>query len=471
VVRPPAGFPVAATARPAQYNAYQPQAARPGWQSYPYQAVQPGTWPAPTTQPAWPAPTTQPTWPPIAAPTTPTTTAWPPPTGVPANRVTQNWTAPTPGDATVWTLPTTTTAWPPPTGAPAYPAYPGQWAPPQKPRRTGRNAVIIALIVLLIVGPTMIGSIANLLEASGPTIPVGDRPTWAPTLATTDAPATEAPATEQPGGGATEAAPPAGGGEGPRFDQWPVDPNPAAPPQPQTYADLDLYLLDNPLYDQTLASVPCVVGSVDLVTGSTSEISAYLTSVVACLMDAWDDAVYAAGYELPRPSITVYNNPNFMTRCGEAPLENAFYCAADQQLYYSADLVNLLPELSDKRYVAEAIIAHEFGHAVQARSGITGSDDYYYSSAATEDEANEWSRRQEQQADCFAGLFLRAIADSAGLTNDDRSTAEAVFYALGDPPGGDHGLPANRATWFDTGVANTVVGACNTFAASADAVA
>jgi hypothetical protein len=322
--------------------------------------------------------------------------------------------------------------------------------PPPKPRRTGVRAALVVFIVLLIVGPTVVGSIVRLVDGPTPT------PTPVP-----------APTTHTPVPRPTNTT---GEVSGPRFDQWPIDPDPPPLPNPQVVADLDLYLNANPLYDQSVVPVPCTVGDVDLVNSPIRVIEDYMTDIVACLMDAWDDPVYDAGFQLPRPSITVYDQ-EIMTKCGASVPGNAFYCPLDQQMYYSYDLIMVFPDsLRTARYVAEAIIAHEFGHVVQARTGIEGSQDYMYGTAATEEEANEWSRRLELQADCFAGEFLQSIAAASGLTPDDRANAQLTFRLIGDTEGGDHGLPVNRVSWFDRGFDSPSVRSCDTFTAPGNQV-
>ncbi|MDR0989762.1 MAG: neutral zinc metallopeptidase [Propionibacteriaceae bacterium] len=309
--------------------------------------------------------------------------------------------------------------------------------------------------VLLIVGPTIVGSGANFIKTSN-----NEPPVATPTSV----------ASSQP---RPSAAPPTYAGEstGPRFSQWPENPYPPELVYPETESDLDFYLNSNSLYDQTLAPTACSVGTVDLATASFDELDRYMTDLVACLMDAWDDPVYAAGYELPRPSVTIYSE-GFTTKCGQAPAYNAFYCGADQQLYYSYDLVQLFsPDLREARFMTEAIMAHEFGHTVQGRTGILTSEAYYQEEAATPEDEALWSRRTELQADCFSGLFLNSISQGSGLTAQDQANISQMFAQLGDPPlGGDHGRSASRQYWFHVGISNNWIGACQTFTVPADQV-
>ena len=50
------------------------------------------------------------------------------------------------------------------------------------------------------------------------------------------------------------------------------------------------------------------------------------------------------------------------------------YCGADQQVYYSRLIASRAPILAQNPWAADLVIAHEFGHALQGRTGILGGD-------------------------------------------------------------------------------------------------
>ena len=76
------------------------------------------------------------------------------------------------------------------------------------------------------------------------------------------------------------------------------------------------------------------------------------------------------GLPAPRPPVTVYTEP-ITTGCGSLDDVNAVYCAADQHIYYAKPLYKIFPADQQKApFVVEAVLAHEFGHTIQARSGI-----------------------------------------------------------------------------------------------------
>jgi hypothetical protein len=256
------------------------------------------------------------------------------------------------------------------------------------------------------------------------------------------------------------------------------DLNPPALPTVTTVAEATDTVTSDAIYAQTVPGPTlCQVSAIDLTTASPSALQTYMTNIVGCLMTVWSDPVAQAGYQLPRPPVIIYSSP-ITTGCGKLGTENAVYCGADQKIYYATDLPSILPsELQKARFVVEMIIAHEFGHAVQARTGILISFDGLESTATTTAEKNAWSRRGEMQADCLSGMFIRSVSKSAGLTQQDLDNIAATARAVGDDTlsgkagiDGNHGLAADRQYWVQLGMASTKVSACNTFVAPADSV-
>lgn len=256
------------------------------------------------------------------------------------------------------------------------------------------------------------------------------------------------------------------------------DLNPPPLPTVNTVAQAQDTVTKDEIYAQTVPGpVLCKVSPINLTTASSAQLETYMTNLVGCLMAVWNQPVAQAGYELPRPPVIVFTSP-ITTGCGKLPTENAVYCGADQKIYYSTDLPQILPrDLQNARFVVEMIIAHEFGHAVQARTGILISFNGLESVASTKPEKNAWSRRGEMQADCFSGLFINSVSKSAGLTQQDFTNIEATARAVGDDTitgnpsiDGNHGLAANREHWVALGLTSTKVSVCNTFVAPASSV-
>jgi hypothetical protein len=232
------------------------------------------------------------------------------------------------------------------------------------------------------------------------------------------------------------------------------------------------------LYAQDVPNpTKCTVTSIDLSAASEAELQSHMSDVVACLMRVWDPTVTKAGFEMPRPPVVVYS-ASISTSCGKLPMMNAAYCGSDQKIYYATDLPQAIPSgLRSSRFIVEVIVAHEFGHAVQARTGILTAAHGLADAATTDAESNEWSRRTELQADCFAGLFIRSVSKSAGISQQDLDNVAALMTAFGDDAlsknsgiDGGHGLGTSRKYWIQLGLASTSVNVCNTFTAASDVV-
>ncbi len=125
---------------------------------------------------------------------------------------------------------------------------------------------------------------------------------------------------------------------------------------------------------------------------------------------------------------------------------NAFYCQEGDFIAY--DVERLIPALQ-KKYGDVAVglvLAHEMGHAVQARVGAPDGAFVYI----------------ELQADCFAGAWTQHVADGDGtdlnLSEDDVDRALSGFLDLRDPSGteggenGAHGNAFDRVSAFHDGL-------------------
>ncbi len=259
----------------------------------------------------------------------------------------------------------------------------------------------------------------------------------------------------------------------------PVDEQPPDAPAPRSFAEAERWTTASPLYAQHLAEpircdadrLPKAVRLVD------HDLHDHLDDVTGCLMTVWHTPVEAASDQLYRPSITIFDRDIDVPGCGETEI-NAFFCPADQQIYWSSALLPTLaadePRLRSADSIAlDYVQAHEFGHDVQERVGIGQAAAALQQRAGRSTAAgHEVSRRLELQADCFSGMYLRAVGQSVGMTQDDVTTVDEMLQAVADPRrGGDHGRASARTHWWTVGYGTDDVGACNTFVAPADQVA
>jgi len=361
-------------------------------------------------------------------------------------------------------------------GYPQYSPYPqyqyGQY--PQYPQATGARGsqashvligvlLVPAVVFLLII-------VVKVMSAIG-----GSEPEPAPTPSQPTVTSTQSP-TNSGTSGQTNNQPANGTYKNDTYDVPAPNLNPPDLPVPVTYDQATLWMQSNVFYDQVVPTpVRCEIPDINPSSASKSQLQTYLNDIVACLMRVWAPELQAAGFNASRPSVTIYSGQT-QTPCGRVPKQNAFYCSADQQIYYATDLPMLFPQYKADPYVPLSIIAHEFGHAIQAQTGILYSEAVWQQSYEDEnktDLSNAVSRRTEMQADCFAGQVINAISQSAGISSAEISTLQDVFYSIGDDqlagiPGfsEDHGTGANRQKWLEQGLGNPLAGTCNTFAPS-----
>ncbi len=257
------------------------------------------------------------------------------------------------------------------------------------------------------------------------------------------------------------------------------DMHPSDLPQPDTYAQADKWMKNNALYDESIM-VPtnCAVDPVNIQTASTNTLEKHLNELTACLWTVWDPPVTATGDELPRPPVTVYTS-SITTACGKLNDVNAVYCGGDQRIYYAKQLYKIVPSsLRSTPFIADTVIAHEFGHTIQARTGILVSESAWEQRSTTSDSsALELSRRLEMQADCFAGMFTSSVAQANDLSASDLNKLGSMIHNLGDDvltgePGyvDNHGSGDARETWFTAGQSSSQIATCNTFSAPSSSV-
>ncbi|MBV9846303.1 MAG: neutral zinc metallopeptidase [Kutzneria sp.] len=133
---------------------------------------------------------------------------------------------------------------------------------------------------------------------------------------------------------------------------------------------------------------------------------------------------------------------------------NAFYCARSDSIAW--DRASLLPVLRDRFGDAAVVLvlAHEMGHAVQSRSGLTPE-------VAQADPRRYPTILVETMADCYAGAFVRSVTDgkSPHLRIDARQLDRALsaLVSFRDPAGtpqssaSAHGDAFDRVSAFQDG--------------------
>ncbi|PJG64052.1 hypothetical protein CV016_03130 [Yersinia kristensenii] len=206
---------------------------------------------------------------------------------------------------------------------------------------------------------------------------------------------------------------------------------------------------------------------------------AKFTSVVlADTEDTWKPIFQQMGRSYQEPKLVMYRGAT-RTGCGTGQsVMGPFYCPADSTVYidlsFYEDMKNKLGAGGD--FAQAYVIAHEVGHHVQHLMGID-TKVRQQQQGASEAEANRLSVKMELQADCFAGVWGKAMEKQNVLEIGDVQEALNAAQAIGDdrlqqqrqgrvvPDSFTHGTSAQRYTWFKRGFDSGDPNSCNTFAA------
>ena len=251
----------------------------------------------------------------------------------------------------------------------------------------------------------------------------------------------------------------------------PPDANPPPLPTPQTYEEAEQWITANAFYAQ-MAPLPvrCNSQPINVNTSSDEQLDSHFEGLMECLVRVWQPPITAAGFIIVRPTVTIYGQ-EITTKCGTTGV-NAFYCSADQQIYYSNQLPQAIPRVADNKWTADIIMAHEYAHLLQGRTGIAISAHALGQRSGDQASTFAYIRRLETQADCFSGMFVRAVSVSLGVQQQDLEGIEATYVAIGDDTlsgdpqvVGNHGLARSRKFWGTKGLGTSAVGDCNTFIA------
>ena len=209
------------------------------------------------------------------------------------------------------------------------------------------------------------------------------------------------------------------------------------------------------------------------------KLAEFVSVVLADTEDTWNPLFEEMGGHYEEPTLVLFSGA-VQSACGQASAAvGPFYCPLDRQVYID---LSFYEELSDRfgapgDFAQAYVLAHEVGHHVQTLLGI--SDQVRkVRSGLDEAGANALSVRQELQADCYAGIWAyhadraRQIIEqgdveealtAATAIGDDRLQRQAQGYVV--PESFTHGSSEQRVRWFQTGLDEGRLEACDTFGA------
>ena len=206
----------------------------------------------------------------------------------------------------------------------------------------------------------------------------------------------------------------------------------------------------------------------------------FVSTVLADTEDVWKDVFAKNGATYKEPRLVLFRGQTSTGGCGAGQAAmGPFYCPADQKVYIDlAFYETLTKRLGAPGDFAQAyVIAHEVGHHVQNLLGISGKMEQMRG-RVSKTEFNALSVRLELQADCFAGVWAhhaqnqRQILQQGDVEEAMNAAAKIGDDALARSSGGavvpesfTHGSSTQRQKWFDNGLKNGSVKACDTFSA------
>ena len=163
--------------------------------------------------------------------------------------------------------------------------------------------------------------------------------------------------------------------------------------------------------------------------------------------------------------------------CGSAESATGpFYCPGDQKVYIDLGFYDELKQRfgAPGEFAQAYVLAHEIGHHVQNILGIERRVQ------GNSHGANSASVHLELQADCFAGIWANSAntrfhilengdveggLKAASAVGDDTLEKENQGYVV--PDSFTHGTSAQRMRWFQRGLQDGTIAACDTFSARA----
>lgn len=258
----------------------------------------------------------------------------------------------------------------------------------------------------------------------------------------------------------------------------PADPLPTASAPPSTRPGPDRSLRTNSLYGVDLdeASADCGLKvrrpKPPL---ANKKLQPYLEDVVDCLTTVFKAPLAARGFTLVEPTVKTYHK-RVESPCGTFGQSGspAYYCSTTRTVYWPDTVDDGREAYTFARLGYVGLVAHEFGHHLQATTGMLSAYARAYDEASKK-ERYALSRRLELQAQCFEGVFLHATADDLDLRRKDRTELEDWHGYTGDedPPKDrkpDHGSSEAQWGWLERGLDSGDLAACNTWTAKAKSV-
>jgi predicted metalloprotease len=238
----------------------------------------------------------------------------------------------------------------------------------------------------------------------------------------------------------------------------------ASPSSPKARSVLET--ATNPLLGAGL-SLPAVTCTLPAMSRDTEQLRAYYQAAIGCLDEAWRPVLEQVNEPFSSPKLEIEAGRSL---CGEAPSAEeatAYYCSGGKVIFMPVD--RLLDQAGLSQAAHLAVLAHEYGHHVQALSGILLAA-YEQGEKLDKDSPLklELTRRAELQANCFSGMFIASVGGRGSVgTKLAKTAADSFKDTVADKT---HGTVKHQIRWGKDGFENNRTSSCNTWVAPADEV-
>lgn len=216
------------------------------------------------------------------------------------------------------------------------------------------------------------------------------------------------------------------------------------------------------------------------ITPADARAAQFVSVTLADTEEVWAEIFRDQLGETYRPPVLVLFKGQTQSACGGASAATGpFYCPAERKAYLDTDFFVTMEQRlgAGGDFAAAYVVAHEIAHHVQNELDILPQVNRARQQA-DQATSNALSVRVELQADCYSGIWARAVQEKFG-TLERGDLAEAINAArqIGDdtlarnagravnPHTFTHGTSDQRARWFQRGFDSGDLSMCETFAA------
>jgi len=187
---------------------------------------------------------------------------------------------------------------------------------------------------------------------------------------------------------------------------------------------------------------------------TSNEFATETCNALSSLNQTWEQVFAAQGVQFQQPTLRFATAQQFRTACGTGSVGmGPFYCPGDQTIYIDVNFYKELERLAGGRggdFARYYVIAHEFGHHIQAITGVLGQ----IQSAQQQNPraANQLQVLVELQADCYAGVWAgrnRNLIEPGDIEEGMTAAAaigdDALSGGRASPESFTHGTSAQRS--------------------------